>query len=367
MTAVNFVLTNFGKCCIIGGVQSTISVRFITVNGGVIMKCVKCGEKIRESSNFCFKCGAKTVKEYCTYCGSTLEQFANFCSVCGTNVPRQRENYPADQNLVTQSAEYGYYNEANNNPDGYAAQSDTSDFKYETNNNSIVLKSYWGYEDDLEIPVSIGGLPVEELGENVFESKTTLHSVILPATVEKIGSFAFGNCSGLEMIILPESLSEISMRAFYGCKSLKEIVLPESLENIGENAFGECASVTEIVIPSALKRINRKVFQGCLSLSKVIMPRTLEEIEEMAFDSTAITSIVIPEGVKEIPDFTFSGCGKLQEIYFPSTLENISHNAFVGCTNLRRAIFPKKTSPLLKNLDFKKIFKDCKNIKAVSS
>ena len=136
------------------------------------------------------------------------------------------------------------------------------------------------------------------IGEDAFESCTSLTSITIQEGVTSIGEDAFFNCTSLTSITIPESVTSIGYSAFNNCTSLTSITIPESVTSIGSNAFYNCTSLTSITIPESVTSIGSFAFYYC----------------------TSLTSITIPESVTSIGDFAFKGCENLKTVYNISSL-----------------------------------------------
>ena len=62
---------------------------------------------------------------------------------------------------------------------------------------TCMVVSYAGSAASLEIPQTVQGMTVTEIGEEAFMGNTTLESIGLPDTIEVIHARAFKNCTNL--------------------------------------------------------------------------------------------------------------------------------------------------------------------------
>ena len=70
-------------------------------------------------------------------------------------------------------------------------------YEYDADGTGIVIAAYLGNASTVEVPASIDGTPIVEIGEGAFEGNSTLVSVDLPDSVEIIGVRAFAGCTAL--------------------------------------------------------------------------------------------------------------------------------------------------------------------------
>ena len=92
-------------------------------------------------------------------------------------------------------------------------EQDSLDFEYVKANGGIRITKYTGSKTDIEIPQSIDGLTVTELGENAFFN-TEVTSVRVPDGVKLLDWFVFYSCTSLKTVILPASVTSIEYGAF---------------------------------------------------------------------------------------------------------------------------------------------------------
>lgn len=126
-------------------------------------------------------------------------------------------------------------------------------------------------------------------------------------TVTEVGNEAFDSKSTLMSISLPNSVTSIGTYAFYYCSNLESITMSNRLESIGELAFSDCIKLKDITLPSSIKSLAAGAFMNCDSL----------------------TSITFPEGTQSIGGFAFDLCDKLVSIYtLATTPPTLGNSAF---------------------------------------
>jgi hypothetical protein len=198
-----------------------------------------------------------------------------------------------------------------------------SDFNSTINNGEVTITGYTGTGGVVEIPTMIGGLPVTTIGQNAFQSKSSVTAVVIPNGVTTIMDAAFAGCSGMTAITLPNSLTSIGGYVFDGCSSLQSITIPDGVISIGPNAFAWCTSLASITLPSGLKKIISGTFWACNNL----------------------TSITIPGGVDEIQYNAFLNCSKLASVYFQgNTPPTFGADPFSGIASGAVGYYPATAS-----------------------
>ena len=125
---------------------------------------------------------------------------------------------------------------------------------------TIVIDGCTAKDETVEVPATIFGRPVTEIGSTAFGSRDELKRVVLPEGIRTIGNSAFNYDYALESISLPGTLVSIKYSAFEHCSSLKEIVIPEGTEFIGSDAFDDCSALKLVMLPSSLKEIEDNPF-----------------------------------------------------------------------------------------------------------
>ena len=119
----------------------------------------------------------------------------------------------------------------------------------------------------IEIPDTLGGYPVVEIGDGVFED-ISLETVYLPDSVEVIGDSAFRN-TGIEYVNISEcyNLKKVGDSAFEDCNLQErysgDYPLSWSMEEIGERAFAGNEKLIKVSFPRGDVTIGKDAFEGC--------------------------------------------------------------------------------------------------------
>lgn len=146
---------------------------------------------------------------------------------------------------------------------------------------------------DLDLPSSVDGVKVINIGSSAFQSCKDITSVKIPSIITSIGSGAFYNCSGLTSITIPSSITSIGEKAFADCSGLTSITIPSNIASVGSYTFYNCSGLTSITIPSNVTSIGDYVFVGCSGLATVkILSTNLTSVGSSAFNSLKAGSTI---------------------------------------------------------------------------
>ena len=209
---------------------------------------------------------------------------------------------------------------------------------------------------DVEIPATIGGLPVTVIGTYAF-ANMELTTVKIPdgvvtiesgafrsnkltdakigSTVKTIGSIAFQN-NQLTSLTLPPGVS-VGSGAFTNNNIPESDAMIYKMNADGSYDYsvlvGYAGESKDIVIPPkvngvALKRIESSAFRS-LSLTSVVLPDTVEYIGSLAFDGNKLTEIVFPKSLKTIEGGAFAN-NRLASIDIPSNVTSVAGRSFNG-------------------------------------
>ena len=143
-----------------------------------------------------------------------------------------------------------------------------SEFSYTIANGNATITGYKGVSTTMEIPSSLGGIPVVGIGEDAFQNLTALTSVTIPDSVTSMGNFVFSGCSGLTSVTLSGSVTNIGESTFYNCTALTSVTIPSSVTSIGGYAFYGCGSLASMTIPSSVTSIGDEAFKNCSALAR---------------------------------------------------------------------------------------------------
>jgi hypothetical protein len=202
---------------------------------------------------------------------------------------------------------------------------------WSVNGGNITVTSCGGSPTSIDIPDSIGGYPVTNLGDDAIRGCSSVTSITLPDTLESIGNHALYGCSSLISLVIPGRVSGISEGAIQNCVSLKTVVLPDSVTKIEGWAFYHCTALTAIDLPESVSSIGQYAFDGCASLATVDIPASVTDMYQFAFNncpSLAVVHVRSPVP-KTIQAGVFNSNAAGRTIYVPST----SVSAYKGTTN----------------------------------
>lgn len=216
------------------------------------------------------------------------------------------------------------------------AANPASDFDYDMSpdGSGVMIKKYKGTSTKVDIPETIEGLPVVQIGDTddfaggtVFphtmykKSQNIPYTVTVPKSVKVVEKQAFASLKG-KITIDTTKLTKIGSGAFRGSDLTGTVVITKDCK-LGPCAFEE-SKITAVVIQEGVESLGEEefgvsgfVFASCSNLKSVTFPKTLKSIARASFNKCAnLTEVIIPEGLKiEYADdgdgFTFKFCSSL--------------------------------------------------------
>ncbi|MDY3249815.1 MAG: leucine-rich repeat protein [Candidatus Choladocola sp.] len=198
------------------------------------------------------------------------------------------------------------------------------DFAFDAASGTIT--QYLGNSACMEIPETIGGVPVKSIGDNAFARCYYLYYLTIPEGVETVGNGAFAHDSNIGYISLPSTLCTVGEEAFFNTQA-RCISWSEGLEEIGARAFSyERDSVLEL--PSTVRSIGESAFEGS-GISELYLSNNVKSIGSRAFADSAITYMAFDfYEMIDLAEDAFSGCPVADlDLPWDSSFEN--KNAYV--------------------------------------
>lgn len=255
---------------------------------------------------------------------------------------------------------------------GVSAKTREGAFTYEEVEGGVRIVATTAETPRVVIPETLGGKPVVELGEYLFNKSNyqkKLESVVLPEGLQIIGDGVFMECANLTDVNIPSTVTKIGNQAFESC-GVSQVDLPEGLASVGFGAF-RWSKLESLQIPVTLTKIGMVAFAGCNELQELtvaeghplytsvnnciidgnktvvlgckasVIPEdgSVTVIGAHAFRYLSFETFTVPSCITEIGDSAFSQCD-LQEIVFSEGLQTIGREAFSGCRYLESVKLP---------------------------
>ena len=195
----------------------------------------------------------------------------------------------------------------------------------------------------LEIPASLGGCPVREIGSRAFFDMKSLEDVTIPNTVQRIGDHAFSASFFLKSVTLPSSVTELGMGVFASCDWLQQADLSAlRITRLPDGTFRDCGRLVTVLLPDSLTALGDRCFYETRDLMRLSLPRGLTTFGRECFAvNCGLESFAFPVGTTEIPEGCFYQCSRLKSVTLPETVTTIGKDAFRSCNNLTAMNLPR--------------------------
>ena len=200
-----------------------------------------------------------------------------------------------------------------------------------------------------EVVISDG---IKTIGDNAFESGSSITSIIIPDSVTYVGEAAFDGCSGLTNLSISNNVTTIQKWAFDGCSNLLNIDVDSNnqvycdvdgvLFNKDKTSlyrYPEGKIENSYVIPNTVTRLEDSSFWGCSNPANITIPNSVEFVAPYTFGfCTSLTSLVIPDSVTYFGGFSLRRCDNLTTITIGNGLTGITGFLFYQCTALQNIV-----------------------------
>ncbi len=238
-----------------------------------------------------------------------------------------------------------YYSDTTLVKDGYK-------FTLTIDGGAKIVEPTFAVKGELIIPDTIGGYPVQIIGNHAFRDCTSLTSLIIPDGV-KIDKGAFSKCTGLKSVTFMGSAyityingSDFTMSyPFYGCENIDYITIkdlgkwcsgdvwdPSVMFDYAKNIYVNGELVTEITIPDDVTKIGEGAFRGWKNLISVTIGDSVTSIGDYAFSGcTGLTSVKLGDNVETMGKYAFKDCTSITSLTIPVSVKKIGAYAFDGC------------------------------------
>lgn len=151
------------------------------------------------------------------------------------------------------------------------------------------ITGYREYHAYVEIPETIGGVPVKSVAENAFRSDYSFYGIVFPEGLERIDAGAFAYASSLAYVKFPTTLKTIGDDAFFSAQ-IGRIDWSEGLEEIGARAFQYDNSAI-LSLPETVKTIGESAFEDSWC-QELYLGGNVESIGSRAFAGTPLNYLV---------------------------------------------------------------------------
>lgn len=149
-------------------------------------------------------------------------------------------------------------------------------FIIDADTDTAYIVDYNGSEEQVKIPLDLGGKSVVGIADHAFEHHSEIVSVIFHQNIMSIGEYAFFDCDRLKSVNLPPFLSAVPAYAFADCNALSVVGIGEHTDMIHSHAFSDCDNLQKVSLPEFIA-VGNGAFSGCASLTDIYYCGTEEQ------------------------------------------------------------------------------------------
>lgn len=218
-----------------------------------------------------------------------------------------------------------------------------------------IITQYIGSSDKVNIPGTIDGKTVNEIGSNAFMGNHTV-ALKIPDNVSTICSEAFVNNRELKEVYIGSGVTTIEYDAFKNCPELVYVNIPDNITSLSGGAFLTCDKIqatykgetydnTDIMFylsgliahgESGMIIENNILKSVHNSVTDLVIPDGVTTIADEACENRDnLVSVTIPDSVTEIGLLAFSSCPNLVNVKMSENVKSVSEYAFLGSENVQ--------------------------------
>lgn len=225
---------------------------------------------------------------------------------------------------------------------------------------------------------------IKSIGNNAFNSITTLETVSLPDTVTTCGDNVFaessGNVtayfrgvdgtvdkdvykaklSGLTYLVFDKNIKTIDSYSLANTSTVKGVII-HNTDMIKDHAFADSTSINGVVIENAgsigeyafsnsstmnyieigkVNLIGKYAFSNCPAMKQLYIDSVVNINDYAFYNDIAIDDIVINQNLINIGSHAFDSCKLIPKVKLPNTVRNIGAYAFYDCNSMKSIDIP---------------------------
>ncbi len=235
-------------------------------------------------------------------------------------------------------------------------------FEYTITDSGVIITDCYLYEDTLEIPATIDGLPVVGVAD-LGDADWYVEHLILPDSVETIGYYLL---SDLKSVSFGAGIHTLDPEMFAWCHDLQSItvsaanpyfcIVDGALYDKAKTTFiaypmgGEDLSHTLPATATNLDAVNYDIYSN-LTISVAAGHPTMTTVDGVTYtkdmtrvlfcDKNKAGAYVMPNSVTSIADAAFANCDALTAVTIAPSVTSIVYRAFEGCGLLASVTLPQ--------------------------